>query len=1226
MSNNRRYNTALLFLLAFFLSIAGYFYFQHLVIRESKTPVVKQQVIERLQRITDQIHATDSLVHHLLITQNITNRQLLESELGSVYTSVVIQKNDSLVYWNNTHFPNQIHAYEARGIQLISDKSGWYMSEYQEYKPYTVHYFYKLQDRYAAHSDVLSEYLKDYFLLPHRVRFVTNLQQPNVVKLKHFQVGFIVEKGYNSPNLIIALFFFYVLAYILLFYTLYFFYRSLRQFVPRLKTYHFLLFAFLDVAILRVADVFFAFPHLLKQTFLFRESVLTLNGFSTLGDLILNLVLLTVFALHLRQLVYRSVSENIRHKNLKGMALLFFAFSVVFGLYELADFFLIGFDQQYFLNDTFFSLLGFSDLFFIAFLGSLTFLVLDTAARFFAGHKIPVVRGSLFLLVPTVVLWIAFRPEIEIMLMVFSVVLVVFLLAFAHARKMNTYMYTLIILIALSLSGAVLLNHTQLEVRNAHQKITASIISQKNDPYLEFTFRSLSKKILSDTILRTLVYHTSVPNEQQVSKYIDNNYLNGYFGKYSKQITLCRPGQELQIQPGNQIMGCNEFFSQIPGKIVFVTNDFSLKLIQNYQENIYYLAKFSFPRPDTTEPQYNLYLELFADFVPTSIGYPYKTSGENTIQHVSGYSFAHYKGGKLQYKFGDFIYPVDFGYLQKKPRDRFFYLDNYKHIIVQSGDNDFLIVSRPQDSFSIWLLPFSELFLLLSLFLLVYIVFNYGGQVISLLRNSFRTRLQLIFFSSVLFVFVFLSVIALYYFNENNRIRISDYLKEKTHSVLIEMQHKFSGLSDITPQDKVEIQMNLQKFSDVFFSDINLYDRNGKLIASSNPQIFDKGLQSEWMNPRAYHAIQQKHQLFFLSKERLGRTVFYSSYIPLTLMDGKEGGIINLPYFARQNEIQHSYYQMLANLMNLFVITGILGLIIMMYLSQILTKPLRLLHDKINLVSIEKKNEKIVWKDRDEIGQLIGAYNQMVEKLEESTELLIYTERERAWREMARQITHEIRNPLTPMKLNVQYLQKAYEQKDVRFDEKLKNISETLISQIETLNEVAGMFSDFSKSSDQDKTATANLIKALNENISFFKKSFHVEFNLMTSEENIWVKASQEDLIRIFNNLSKNAIQAMEQKENKQIDISINVEKDIVAVLFRDYGPGIAKKNRERIFQPYFTTKSTGTGLGLAIVRNLMREWEGSVSFDSEPGAGTTFILRFKKGSPGENDSADSSE
>ncbi|MBN2637589.1 MAG: GHKL domain-containing protein [Bacteroidales bacterium] len=1211
---NRNSQNVVLFLLLFVLSIVGYLFFQYLVEHESDPVSVKQQVSQRLERVSLHIQKTDSLVRQVLQKHSPDEWKAFNRKLSNDYTSVAIWKNDSLLYWNNTRLPDEMSDYKSSELGLVSSKTGWYIAKKENYRPYTIFYFYKLQDRYHSEKDNISEYLKDYFLLPHRVKFVSDSTGTNVINLDRFHVSFVLEKGYNSPDLIFALLFFYVLSFVFLFYFLLNVYCLLGQRIGKLRPLHFLLLAFTSVAALRFVDVCFSFPHLLKQTFLFRESVFIMPGFSTLGDLSINLVLITLFIIHLRRIIY-GMSTVVSRGSLKGFVLIFFASFVVFALFATADFFLIGFDQQYFINDTFFSLIGFSDLVFIAFLGVLTFLVIDTVARFFHIQNLKIALALSYLFVSFVILWFVFKPETEILLLVFLAATLVFILTYVHAKKMNAYVYTLLILIILSLSGAVLLNHTQFEVRNAHQKITARIVSQKNDPYLEYSLRSLYEKVINDTVLQSMLYKTNNPNEEMISRYIDNKYFGSYFSKYSKQLTLCKPDQKLQIQPGNQIIPCDEYFAQIPGKIVLKYDHFSLKLIQNYQENIYYLARFSFLKPQVSDPQYNLYLELFADYVPTSIGYPYKASTDNTIQHLSGYSFAHYENGKLQYKFGDFIYPVDFGYLSEEPLNSFFYLDNFKHIIVQSGTSDYLMVSRPQDSFSLWLLPFSELFLILSLFLIVYIIFSYGGSVISLLKNSFRARLQLIFFASVLFVFVFLSVIALYYFNENNRIRISDYLKEKTYSVLIEMQHKFSGISDIGPQNRGEIQNYLQKFSDVFFTDINLYDQGGRLIASSSPQIFEKGLQSELMNPTAFRALQQKHQLFYLSKERLGRNVFYSSYIPLTLMDGKEAGIINLPYFARQNEIQHSYYQMLANLLNLFVITGILGLIIMMYLSRILTKPLQLLHEKINLVSIEKKNEKIAWNDSDEIGQLIEAYNQMVEKLEQSAELMKFTERERAWREMARQITHEIRNPLTPMKLNVQYLLKAYEQKDVQFDEKLKNISATLISQIDTLNDVAGMFSDFSKTSNRNKETGANLIKALNENISLFKKSFEVNFNLMTDDQEIRVYMAKEDLIRVFNNLSKNAIQAMDQKKNKQIDISINLEKETVVVLFRDYGQGISKKDTERIFQPYFTTKSTGTGLGLAIVRNLMREWDGTVSFDSEPGAGTTFILKFKRAS-----------
>ena len=443
---------------------------------------------------------------------------------------------------------------------------------------------------------------------------------------------------------------------------------------------------------------------------------------------------------------------------------------------------------------------------------------------------------------------------------------------------------------------------------------------------------------------------------------------------------------------------------------------------------------------------------------------------------------------------------------------------------------------------------------------------------------------------------------------------MNDYLREKSHSVLIAMQQRLEDYPSITNSDVPEIQDYLQKLSQLFFSDINVYNRSGMLIASSRPEIFEKGLQSDLIHPGAYNHIRIRNRLFYLSREHIGNLEFYSAYMPLTLMNGKDVGILNLPYFAGQSQIQKSGYQMLANLLSLFVITGILGLIIILYLSKIMTKPLRLLQEKINLVSIEKQNEKIVWEEKDEIGQLIEAYNQMVEKLEQSAELLKHSERERAWGEMARQITHEIRNPLTPMKLNVQYLLKAYEQKDKHFDEKLKNISQTLINQIEALNEVAGMFSDFSKTS-LPKKEKADLLVAIKDSITLFRKSYQVTFNLIAPEEDkdLWVRASSKSLMRIFNNLTKNAVQAMEHNTDKRIEVEITPEEKNITVRFTDFGKGITSENKRSIFQPYFTTKSTGTGLGLAIVRNMMKEMEGTVTFESEAGKGTSFYLKFKR-------------
>jgi len=411
-------------------------------------------------------------------------------------------------------------------------------------------------------------------------------------------------------------------------------------------------------------------------------------------------------------------------------------------------------------------------------------------------------------------------------------------------------------------------------------------------------------------------------------------------------------------------------------------------------------------------------------------------------------------------------------------------------------------------------------------------------------------------------------------------------------------------------QNNQQIQSYLQKISTVFFSDINLYNNSGWLVASSRPEIFTRGLQSKLINPVAFTQIEKNHKLFYLEREKIKNINYYSSYVPFILSNGIAAGILNLPYFARQSELQHSYYQMLANLINLFVIAGILGMLLMIYLSRLLTRPLNILQQKMTAVSIDRQNEKIDWSRNDEIGQLIEAYNQMVDKMEESTRLLKYSEREKAWREMARQIAHEIRNPLTPMKLNVQYLQKVYLAKDPSFDEKFKSVSLSLINQIETLNEVAGMFSDFSsiKTSAVEK---ANLPEAVRSTATFFRKSYQIKIDIESQENTITVNISMQDLLRIFNNLLKNAVQSMENISNKYIRIQIIRKKNYAEVRLTDNGKGISETNKKRIFQPYFTTKTMGTGLGLAIVKNLMTEIGGEITFISERGSGTTFILKF---------------
>jgi nitrogen fixation/metabolism regulation signal transduction histidine kinase len=321
-------------------------------------------------------------------------------------------------------------------------------------------------------------------------------------------------------------------------------------------------------------------------------------------------------------------------------------------------------------------------------------------------------------------------------------------------------------------------------------------------------------------------------------------------------------------------------------------------------------------------------------------------------------------------------------------------------------------------------------------------------------------------------------------------------------------------------------------------------------------------------------------------------------------------GIVNLPYFARQTEVKKAYNLMIFSFLNLFVIAGIIGTFMALFISKVLTRPLVVLQQSLAEIRIDEKNERIDWDTDDEIGMLIREYNQMVDKLEQSAELLKHSERESAWREVAQQIAHEIKNPLTPMKLNVQYLEKAYHEDELASKDKIRSISKSLIQQIDTLDKVAEMFSDFAKSNVR-KLEKVDIVKVIHSAAALFKNYDQIVITIIHDEKAFYTKAIEKDLLRAFNNLIKNAVQSLESTPNGKIEISITKAGSDIEVCIADNGKGIDDEFKSKVFQPYFTTKSGGTGLGLAIVKNIMHEIGGSISFESSE-KGTSFFLKLR--------------
>lgn len=294
-----------------------------------------------------------------------------------------------------------------------------------------------------------------------------------------------------------------------------------------------------------------------------------------------------------------------------------------------------------------------------------------------------------------------------------------------------------------------------------------------------------------------------------------------------------------------------------------------------------------------------------------------------------------------------------------------------------------------------------------------------------------------------------------------------------------------------------------------------------------------------------------------------------------------------------------------------YIILFVLASVVAYLLSRYITKSLDVVSKRMQLVELGKHNEPIEWKADDEIGVLVNRYNDMLTQLEQSADKLAQTERESAWREMAKQVAHEIKNPLTPMKLRVQHLQKSWSDGAPDFANKLNIFSQSMTEQIDTLSNIATEFSNFAKMPTSE-LIEINLISLTKTVLELFKENEHVNIELRTvGVNNPIVFADKNQTIRCLNNLINNAIQAIPESGKCKIDVAIRNYKKHIVIRVNDNGIGIPDDKRSSIFVPNFTTKSTGSGLGLAMVKNIIHSFGGHVWFWSQPGKGTSFYLSF---------------
>jgi signal transduction histidine kinase len=453
--------------------------------------------------------------------------------------------------------------------------------------------------------------------------------------------------------------------------------------------------------------------------------------------------------------------------------------------------------------------------------------------------------------------------------------------------------------------------------------------------------------------------------------------------------------------------------------------------------------------------------------------------------------------------------------------------------------------------------------------------------------------------------------VAIYQFREQAKDYHTSRLQRKENAIKRDITYQLESMVFLMEERKASnlTQKKINEISKVHKLKIRLYDLEGSLFKASNTDTTNvKDIKI--LNSDIISQINNSETKRIVTNRTLEGDIFKSSYSYIYNEKAEPIGILNIPYLERSNFYQDELNEFLKRISLVFLFVFFIAIVLGYFISRFITHSIKTVIDKMNQTQLDKRNEKITLKrGSEEIHNLVRAYNGMIDQLEESAVKLAQSEREQAWREMAKQVAHEIKNPLTPMRLSVQSFQRRFDPKDPDAKEKITDFSKTIIQQIDTMTAIASAFSDFAKMPTAKKGAL-NVVEVVKHAVEIFAEPY---ISFFSEKENITIISDKTQLVRIITNLVTNANQALYEENNPKIEVRIKDVDNFAEISVADNGKGIEDSVKDKIFEPKFTTKSSGMGLGLPMVKNIIEAYGGSITFISEKNRGTVFTVKLPK-------------
>jgi two-component system nitrogen regulation sensor histidine kinase NtrY len=480
-------------------------------------------------------------------------------------------------------------------------------------------------------------------------------------------------------------------------------------------------------------------------------------------------------------------------------------------------------------------------------------------------------------------------------------------------------------------------------------------------------------------------------------------------------------------------------------------------------------------------------------------------------------------------------------------------------------------------------------------------------------KLSLRVRIFIAMILLVLIASILIAIVTIYQYNEEAQDYHRERLERKESAIQTHLKQVIRRTTYHVDAENIPLifKDEIHNIAEIHNLQINLYDLQGTLTKSSK-ESFKQDTLSKCLDAQILNAISNTAEHRYVAKNKEKGETFLSSYTYVTDQRSKPLAILNLPYLENDDFLNKELNEFLLRLGYAYLFMILAAVVFAYFISKFITRTLKTISDKINETRLEKRNKKIeIESTSEEIATLVNSYNRMIDELEESAVKLATSEREQAWREMAKQVAHEIKNPLTPMRLSVQSFQRKFDSKDPNIYNKVDEYTNTLIQQIDTMSSIASAFSNFAKMPAQ-QNETLNVVKIVKLALDIFNEDYIV---FLAEEDEIIAKLDRTQLIRVVTNLVKNGIQAIPEKSEQIPKIVVEVVSDAhnVKIIVSDNGKGISEENKIKVFEPKFTTKSSGMGLGLAMVKNIVETYNGNITFTSQKDEGTVFIVTFPK-------------